>query len=121
MAVKVRKVRQAVLFDLEGSLTFGQPVEELGAQIQEQLDGGSKNFAINLTGIKYIDSSGISALVSAHTSALKAEGRCVLFGAPERVISAFRVAGLESFVEIAGDEVSALARLLEPDLPGGTA
>ena len=116
MNVMVRRVREATVVDLTGNLIVGQPVDSLRAQIREQLASGATNLAINFADVNYVDSAGIGALVSAHTSALGAKGRCVLFGAQGRVISVLRTCRLDTALELAGDESSAVSSISELDV-----
>ena len=117
MTVTVHRVNNVSVVELEGSLIMGQPVNAFRAQIREELESGIKNLAIDLTRVTYIDSSGIGALVGAYVSAVKVEGRCVLFGAAARVLSLLRIVRLDTAVEMVGDEASAVARLLGPKSP----
>jgi stage II sporulation protein AA (anti-sigma F factor antagonist) len=117
MTVTVRRVDNVSVVELEGNLIMGEPVNAFRGQVYKELESGMKNLAIGLTRVTYIDSSGVGALVGAYVSAVKAEGRCVLFGASARVLSLLRIVRLDAAVEIVGDEATAIASLLRPQPP----
>ena len=109
LTVQVRKVNDVAVVDLQGRLIMGEAVDALNARLHELLDSGSKNLAINLAGLSYVDSSGIGCMVSAGTMAQKAGGACKFFAARKRVIQLLRVAHLDTKLVFLADESSALA------------
>lgn len=110
MAVNVRKAGNANVVDLQGPLTIGEPVEAFSAQLKELLDAGARNLAVNLAGVSRLDSSGIGAFVRAHTAVLKAGGKCRFFAAPKLVMQTLHMVRLDTVLDLAEDEASALAR-----------
>ena len=64
---------------------------------------------VDLSGVTYMDSSGIATLVVAHGAARKTGGRLVLAGLSERVREVFKLARLESVFELAPSVGAALA------------
>ena len=56
MDLQIRNVRNVVILDLTGRLIMGEPERSLRSTVHNLLDTGSRNFAINLAEIKYIDS-----------------------------------------------------------------
>jgi anti-anti-sigma factor len=110
MAANVRKAGSAHVVDLQGSLTIGAPVEEFMALLNELLAAGARNVAVNLSGVPRIDSSGIGAFVRTHTTTLKAGGKCRFFAASTLVMQTLRMVRLDTVLDLAEDEASALAR-----------
>ncbi|MGH9862663.1 MAG: STAS domain-containing protein [Candidatus Acidiferrales bacterium] len=111
MSIKIRQAANAVILDLEGVLKMGQGEQEFRDALQEVLDAGNKNLAVNLTGVTEVDSSGISALVHAHTSTKRKEGRCRFYGAAKRVSQVIKMVRLDTVFEMVEDEAAALAGL----------
>ncbi len=111
MGITTREAANAVIFDLEGALKMGKGEQEFRDTLQEKLDAGAKNLAVNLTGVTEVDSSGISALVRAHTSAKRQGGRCRYYGANKRVIQVIKMVRLDTVFEMVEDEAAALAGL----------
>lgn len=111
MGVKTREAANAVILDLEGALKMGKGEQEFRDTLQEVLDAGAKNLAVNLTGVTEVDSSGISALVRAHTSTKRQGGRCRYYGANKRVTQVIKMVRLDTVFEMTEDETAALAGL----------
>ncbi len=109
LSVRIRRVKDVAIFDMKGRLIMGEPVEMLNAEVRRVLDGGTKNLAINLSGLTYVDSSGIAALVDAITGAQGAGGQCKFFAATSRVLQLLRVTRLDSAFIVLADEDSALS------------
>lgn len=70
--------------------------------------------AIDLTGVTYISSTGITLLIGTKRRVDTAEGRLVLFGLHPDIIDLFTSMKLTSLFEIAIDEADALAQLSPP-------
>jgi anti-sigma B factor antagonist len=109
MSANIRKAGNAHVVDLQGPLTLGEPVEEFSAQLMELLAGGARNLAVNLAGVTRLDSSGIGALVRGHSAVLKAGGKCRFFAAPKLVMQTLHMVRLDTVLDLAEDESSALA------------
>ncbi len=62
----------------------------------------SPNLVLDFTNVAYIDSAGIGALVGAHVSRQKTDGRCLtLVGVNQRVRQALQVTHVEQFFSFA--------------------
>ncbi len=109
LTISVRNVGNACVLDLIGPLGTGEPLQVFRAQINELLDAPTRNFAINMTKVPYVDSSGIGVLVGAHTSIEGAGGKCKVFGAIPRVRRLLELVHLEGVLGLFDDEASALA------------
>jgi anti-sigma B factor antagonist len=114
MVVTSRKTEKATILDLSGRLGLGEAVETFRNNFQELLASGEKNIAINLTGVPFIDSSGIGALVGAFTMAESKGAKCLFYGPSPQVKSALHVSRLEDILNPFSDEKSALAGLEAP-------
>ena len=109
MDITTRKTASATVFDLEGALKMGEPEQSFRDAVEELLEAGAHNLVVNLSRVSEIDSSGISALVRAHTSMKRQGGRCVYVGAPKRVMQVIKMVRLDTVFEMADDEAKALA------------
>lgn len=109
MTIQVRQAGNAAILDLDGALRNGQPVKLFAETLQQVRDAGTKNLAINLAAVSDLDSSGVGALVRAHTSAKNVQGKCRFFSATPGVAKELRIVRLDSVFEMAGDEAAALA------------
>ena len=111
MTIKVRKTGTAAILDLKGPLKMGEPEQAFREQVQQLLEGGTKNLAINLAEVPEMDSSGIGALVRGYTSVKHGGGKCRFFGASKRIKQTLRMVRLDSVLELVEDEAAALSGL----------
>jgi anti-sigma B factor antagonist len=81
----IRHSAEASLIDLGGRLTFFE-VGILRENVSRLLAEGRKQFVLNLSGLQYLDSSGIGELARMYVAVLKSGGE-------------MRVVGLSSYVE----------------------
>lgn len=65
---------------------------------------------LDLSGVSYMDSSGIATLVEGLQAARRADGRLVLAGLTDRVREVFELARLQSFFELAPSVEAALGK-----------
>jgi anti-sigma B factor antagonist len=65
---KTRTLEKAVIIDVEGAIRLGESEQALRDKVQELLDAGQRNIAINLGQVGFVDSSGIGAMVRAFTT-----------------------------------------------------
>lgn len=109
MEITTRKTASATVFDLEGALKMGDAEQSFRDAVEELLESGGHQLVVNLTSVSEIDSSGISALVRAHTSMKRQGGRCVYFGASKRVMQVIKMVRLDTVFEMTDDEAKALS------------
>jgi anti-sigma B factor antagonist len=72
----------------------GSGSERLLARLDRLLDKGHRSVVLDLSGVTFCDSSGISALVRGHARASSAAGRLRLSAASPAVTRVLEVAGL---------------------------
>lgn len=75
----------------------------LRTDIRKALDAKPTRLVIELSGVSYMDSSGVATLVEAMQLARKASARLVLCALTDRVHSIFEIARLDSFFTIRAD------------------
>jgi anti-sigma B factor antagonist len=107
--LETRKAEQAVILDIRGPLYLGEPSTALTARVRELAKEGQRNIALNMAGVPKMDSSGMGALVHAHTSARNAGGKLKLFAVTPQVLMVLKMVRLESIFDIQPDEASALS------------
>ena len=96
------------LLRLSGTIERGESSENLVSAIRRLLDAGSHIVMCDLSGISSIDSTGISALISAHELAKKLGGRFVLIRPSTKVRSVLQVTRLIDLLDVCDDENAAL-------------
>jgi len=73
------------------------------------LEGGAKALVLDLSDVRFVDSSGLGALLAGHKNAGLREGRFALSGVQERVQSMFELTRLHRVFEIHSSVEDALA------------
>ena len=111
MNISIRKAGPATILDIEGPLKLGQTQEEFRNQFDKLVEAGTTHVAVNLAGVTDLDSSGIGALVRAFTTLKRAGGKCTYFAANKRVLMLLKMVRLDSVLDLAEDEATALARI----------
>lgn len=109
MVINVRKAGETTVLDLNGRLILGEPVNTFHLRVREVLDSGSKNLAVNMAGVAYMDSSGVGAMAAAYASAKKAGAKCKFFATPDRVRTILKMFRLDTALDLVSDEASALS------------
>lgn len=95
----------STLITVTGELA-GSGAERLLTRIDRQLEKGHRYLVLDLTGVTFCDSSGVSALVRGHARASSAAGRLRLSAASAQVTRVLelsglaRMLGLQSTVEL---------------------
>ncbi len=111
MNIRIRKAGPATILDLDGALKLGESEEAFRDQVQHLMDTGSTHVAVNLASVTELDSSGIGALVRAFTVFKRAGGKCTFFAANKRVMMLLKMVRLDTILDLAEDEATALARI----------
>ena len=70
------EVDEVSVVKLDGRIILGEESNSLREKVKSLLAEGKKKIVLNMADVKYIDSSGLGALVAAHVSA-KAQGGSV--------------------------------------------
>src|ERR1700719_2245730 len=75
MALKMtsREVDGVAVLSLDGRIVFGEETNALREKVEDLIASGKKKVVLNMNDVTLIDSSGLGALVSAHSSAKSKE------------------------------------------------
>lgn len=103
----------------EGDVLVLTPTESLDGRLAAQarefidqlLDAGSVRLVFDLSGVEFIDSSGIGVLVSGVRKSQEMGGGVALFGLSENIKMIFEVAMLSDVFEIAADRQTAISKV----------
>lgn len=105
--VKIRQADNATLVDVSGRLTsFEGPA--FREAIHRLLREGCTNIVLNLTGLDYLDSSGIGELVGNYLSVVKKGGAMKVVGLAPKVEEVLKITQLYQVFPEFPDEASAL-------------
>lgn len=103
----IRHTPQASLIDLRGRLTFFE-VGVLRENVTRLLSEGRKHLVLNLSELKYLDSSGIGELARIYVMVLKGGGEMKVVGLSRNVEKILKVTHLYQVFPEFPDEEAAL-------------
>jgi anti-sigma B factor antagonist len=106
-SVNVRHAEGISLVEVTGRLTSFES-KAFREMIQGLLKKGRTNIVLNLTGLEYLDSSGIGELVRNYVSVVKKGGAMKVAGLAPRVEEILKVTQLHQVIPEFPDETSAL-------------
>ena len=109
--VKTRKVENAVVVDMNGRLTIGEPVLLLRETIRVLVGDGARNFILNLGEVSYIDSSGLGELVSLFTTVRNKQGDVKLLNLTAKARDLLQMTKLLTVFDTYDNEDKAVAAL----------
>lgn len=103
-----RSAGERVVADLVGEIdVYHAP--RLRAFLEERIESGATDLVLNLTGIVYIDSTGLGVLVAVRKTAVARGGDVALICPDDKIRRIFQITGLHAVFAIHPDEPSALA------------
>jgi anti-anti-sigma factor len=108
-SITVRENGAVSILDLDGPLGIGESRAELGLRIDELLAAGARKIAINLSKVPFVDSTGVGALVNAHTAVEAAGGKCKVFAVHPHVTKVLAVTRVDRVLDVVRDEEAAVA------------
>ena len=102
----IRHSGRASLIDIHGRLTFFE-VGILRENVHRLLSEGHKHIILNLSGVQYLDSSGIGELARTYVTVLKSGGEMRVVGLSRNVEDVLKVTKLyHVFPEFADEEAA---------------
>jgi anti-sigma B factor antagonist len=109
MNLQIEDKGAAVLMDVKEERLDAHNSGELKAQMLKLFEEGKNNLIVDLSSVRFVDSSGLGALVSGFKNASSRSGSLKLSGLQLQVKSMFELTRLHRVFEIFGDVDEALA------------
>jgi len=106
--IRERQAGDVTILDLEGKVTMGDGNVALRGAVRRLIEAGKKKVLLNLSGVSYMDSSGIGELVSSYTTASREKGQLKLFGLTAKIKDLLAITKLLTVFDFYDDEPSAL-------------
>ena len=109
MMIGERVVGPATVLELTGRLVLGDGDEPLKGKVKALLLQGASHVMLNMTGVTYVDSAGLGALVGLSLTA-RQQGRAVTLVNPsQRLVELLAMAKLQNVVTVCDSEAQALS------------
>ncbi len=108
LVIDTRRVNETPILDVTGEVdSYNAP--RLRERMVALIDEGPRVLIINMTGVEYIDSTGLGTLVAALKRATEKGGTLSIICPNEQIFKVFHITGLVKVFPIHKDEQSALA------------
>jgi anti-sigma B factor antagonist len=103
-SIETQEKRHVSVLNLSGRLTLGEATEKLRNAIAHEIEAGRKNILLQMSGVNYIDSAGLGALVASRTTASRHGGSLKLAGLSGRVTDLMHLTKLHTVFDIFENE-----------------
>jgi anti-sigma B factor antagonist len=108
MQITEREREGIVVLDCVGQLVAGESTGTMRERLNQLIGSGKTRLILNLSGVTYIDSSGLGALVMCFSTARRAGGMMKLLNLSRRTLELIVLTRLETVFEAFDDEQSAV-------------
>jgi anti-sigma B factor antagonist len=109
MQISIRRVDNATIFDVSGDIDLANSPEVRKALLHEVRDNRMPRVVLNLSDVRYIDSSGVASLVEGLKASRDLGSRFILFGLQGPAREVLQLSRLLKVFEIYDTEIEALA------------
>lgn len=110
-----RQVGDVTILDLSGLLSLGEPYASgpdsgivLGEKVRELIKEGHKKILLNLSGVRYVDSSGAGQLAGACSSARTHGAELKIMKPTSQVKNLLEITRLDKIIDVRADETNAI-------------
>jgi anti-sigma B factor antagonist len=104
-----RNVGDVLVISLSGRVIAGDSTAELREVVDQAVANGATKLLVDMSGVVFLDSSGIGELVHAFIRVRKMGGKLRLTRLPEKIEDLMRLTHLDKVMDIENDEQTALA------------
>lgn len=109
MQITPRHLENVTIFDVSGDIDLANSPEMRKTLLQEMRDRKTPRVIVNLTKVRYIDSSGVASLVEGLKTSRDLGLRFILFGLSPAAREVLQLSRLLKIFEVHEDEEHALA------------
>ncbi len=99
MRTKLVEKYNAVIIELKGNVMGGDDTKEFTETLHKLIEEGKKNVIVDLSGVKFMNSSGLGMLISGLTTMKKAEGNLKLANVTDKIESLLIITKLITIFE----------------------
>lgn len=113
MKIEVQETKGVTLMVLVNERLDAHNSDMVKGKLRDVYEGGAKDVVVDLSEVRFIDSSGLGAMVSGFKNAVSHHGRLVLSGLQAQPRSMFDLTRLTRVFDIYEDTESALVSFVE--------
>jgi anti-sigma B factor antagonist len=102
MTIKSRTIQEGrvAIIDVRGALIGDQDTDNFRTEVNDFIEQGNKSLIVNMQKVNYMNSSGIGAIISAHTSYKKNGGEVKLVGLTQSVENLLAITRLVEIFDV---------------------
>ncbi|MCU0239090.1 MAG: STAS domain-containing protein [Pyrinomonadaceae bacterium] len=104
-----RQAGDVTILDMDGKVTIGEGSVALRNKIRSLLGEGKKKILFNMSGVGYVDSSGIGELVSSFTAVNKEGGTLKMLNLTQKIQDLLAITKLLTVFDVYENEGEALS------------
>ena len=109
MQISARHSDNTTIFDVTGDIDLANSPEVRKALLREVREKRTPRVVMNLSKVRYIDSSGVASLVEGLKASRDVNSRFILFGLSASAREVLQLSRLLKIFEVYDDEVQALS------------
>ena len=109
MKLRSRESERTVILDISGKLMGGSDADEFRDIVHKLIEDGKKNIIVNLSGVRWVNSTGIGILITGYTTLRRNKGDLKLLNVSNKIQSILYVTKLNLIFECFDDEEKAVA------------
>jgi anti-sigma B factor antagonist len=114
MDIRHRETGDVAVVELQGRLTINDQPGMLKDAIAQLVSSGTKHVLLDLSGVRYIDSTRLGEIIAAHITVSRQGGRLKLVATPHRIVELLEIAGLGGIFERYDTADEAIGSLKQP-------
>ncbi|MEN8006559.1 MAG: STAS domain-containing protein [Candidatus Krumholzibacteriota bacterium] len=100
MKIKQSPAENVMVLELSGKIMGGPDFDKFKEEIASVVEGGYKNVILDMSGVPWINSTGLGILITGYHSIKAAEGAMMICNVKERVLSIFYISQLENIFDV---------------------
>ncbi len=100
MKIKQSPHDNVMVLELSGKIMGGPDFDKFKGEITSLVEGGYKNLILDMSGVPWINSTGLGILITGYHSIKAAEGTMKICNVKERVLSIFYISQLENIFDV---------------------
>ncbi len=109
LAVSERQAGDVTILDISGSIRMGEGSIALREAVRRLAGDGKKNVLLNLSGVGYMDSSGVGELIASYTTLRRDSGQLKLLNLTDKIESLLVITKLLTVFDTYDNEAEALS------------
>jgi anti-sigma B factor antagonist len=109
LQISARRIDKTTIFDVTGDIDLANSPEVRKALLTELRETRTPRVVMNMTKVRYIDSSGVASLVEGLKASRDVGSRFILFGLSPSAREVLQLSRLLRIFEVYDDEAQALA------------